>query len=108
LTAIEFFRTISPIEIESQVLLAYQPISSLAKWILRPMNSHGDDNLLCRCLQVRRSTVIDCIAVTGAETVREIAQHTGAGSGCNACHCRIRELLACRTSAVVAVPVTNR
>ena len=63
------------------------------------------DPVLCRCLQVSRSQVVDCIAVSGAETVRQVAVMTGAGSGCLACHCRIKELLAARTrSTAVAVP----
>jgi NAD(P)H-nitrite reductase large subunit len=63
------------------------------------------DPVVCRCLQVCRSQIVDCIAVTGAETVREVVVQTGAGSGCLACHCRIKELLAARTRSVaVAVP----
>ena len=52
----------------------------------------------CRCLGVDRSEVVDCIAVTGAETVREVTAHTGAGSGCTACHRRICDLLNGRTA----------
>jgi NAD(P)H-nitrite reductase large subunit len=65
------------------------------------------DPLVCRCLQVCRSQIVDCIAVSGAETVREVAELTGAGKGCLACHCRIKELLATRTRAVVAVRVAT-
>jgi NAD(P)H-nitrite reductase large subunit len=64
-------------------------------------DSHSDP-LVCRCLQVYRSQIVDCIAVTGAETVREVREQTGAGKGCLACHCRIKELLAARTAAPVA------
>jgi len=69
-------------------------------------DAHSDP-LVCRCLQVHRSQVVDCIAVSGAETVREVAELTGAGKGCLACHCRIKELLAVRTRATVAVRVTQ-
>lgn len=55
------------------------------------------EQVICRCLQVTESQVVDCIAVSGAETVREVAGMTGAGSGCLACHCQIKELLAART-----------
>ena len=58
----------------------------------------SDGNTLCHCLRISRSQVTDCIAVTGAETVSEVADQTGAGSGCMACHCLIRELLATRTA----------
>ena len=44
------------------------------------------------------NVALDAIAVTGAGSVREVIQHTGAGAGCTACHCRIRELLGCRTA----------
>lgn len=64
------------------------------------------DPLVCRCLQVCRSQIIDCIAVTGAETVREVGSHTGAGRGCLACHCRIKELLKARTAATAAAGET--
>jgi NAD(P)H-nitrite reductase large subunit len=67
-------------------------------------DSHADP-LLCRCLQVHRSLVVDCIAVTGAETVREVGEATGAGRGCLACHCRIKELLAARTRSTAVVRV---
>lgn len=64
------------------------------------------DPLVCRCLQVCRSQIVDCIAVTGAESVRDVSGHTGAGSGCLACHCRIKNLLAERTrSATIACAV---
>lgn len=56
------------------------------------------DSVICHCLQVKESQIVDAIAVTGAENVREVSRHTGAGSGCTACHCRIRELLGCRTA----------
>lgn len=57
------------------------------------------DKVLCHCLQIPESQVVDCIAVTGAESVRDISLHTGAGAGCMACHCRIRELIGCRIAA---------
>lgn len=63
------------------------------------------DPILCRCLQVTRSQVVDCIAVSGAETVLEVRGLCGAGAGCLACHCRIKELLATRTRANAACAV---
>ena len=65
---------------------------------------HVPDATLCHCLRISHAEVTDCIAVTGAESVGEVAQQTGAGSGCMACHCRIRELLATRTALNVRVP----
>jgi NAD(P)H-nitrite reductase large subunit len=57
------------------------------------------DRVICHCLQVKESQIVDAIAVTGAESVRDVIRDTGAGAGCTACHCRIRELLGCRTAA---------
>ncbi len=61
------------------------------------------DRMVCHCLQIRESQVVDCIAVTGAETVREVSRHSGAGAGCMACHCRIAELIGCRMTAKTSV-----
>lgn len=61
-------------------------------------HQHCPLSTLCHCLRIERSQVEDCIAVTGAATVREVAEHSGAGSACMACHCRIRELLEARTA----------
>ncbi|REJ71262.1 MAG: hypothetical protein DWQ29_23855, partial [Planctomycetota bacterium] len=36
-------------------------------------------------------------------TIRDVMEQTGAGSGCTACHCRIRELIGCRAGRNVAV-----
>lgn len=55
------------------------------------------DRIVCHCLRVSETQVVDSIAVAGCETVRDVMQEIGAGSGCTACHCRIRELLAVRT-----------
>ncbi len=55
------------------------------------------DSVVCHCLRVSESQVVDCIAVSGCRTVRDVMQQIGAGGGCTACHCRIRELLAART-----------
>jgi bacterioferritin-associated ferredoxin len=61
------------------------------------------DRVICHCLQVKESQIVDAIAITAAETVLDVIQHTGAGAGCTACHCRIRELLGCRTAAAASV-----
>jgi NAD(P)H-nitrite reductase large subunit len=66
------------------------------------------DTVMCHCLQVKESQIVDAIAITGAETVRDVIQHTGAGAGCTACHCRIRELLGCRTAAPGGIAAVAR
>jgi NAD(P)H-nitrite reductase large subunit len=66
------------------------------------------DPVVCYCLRVSESQVVDCIAVTGCETVRDVMQQIGAGGGCTACHCRIRDLLAARTIAPRSAPPRER
>jgi NAD(P)H-nitrite reductase large subunit len=61
-----------------------------------PPNREGSETVLCRCLQVTESTVVDAIAVGSLSTVKEICCETGAGGGCTACHARLRELLSQR------------
>lgn len=60
----------------------------------------ADDEVICRCLNVRRSTIEAAVAVCGLASIRELKSTTGAGDGCTACHARLRELL--RNSASVA------
>jgi NifU-like protein len=69
--------------------------------------SHNEDPLLCRCLAVTQSQVVDCIAVTGAETVRQVTECTGAGRGCLSCHRKIRDLIQERTATTAQVPVAD-
>jgi len=59
-------------------------------------HANSADRVICHCLNVKESAIVDAIAVTGAESVREVIGTTTAGSGCTACHCRIRELIGCR------------
>ena len=57
------------------------------------------DEIVCRCLKVRLSTIATAIDVCGAVTVRDIKCSTGAGDGCMACHARLRQLLQTRANA---------
>jgi NAD(P)H-nitrite reductase large subunit len=82
-----------------------------ADWVgIAPMNhaAVATDRVICHCLQVKESQIVDTIAVTGAESVRDVIQYTGAGAGCTACHCRIRELLGCRTAAPASIAAVGR
>ena len=54
------------------------------------------DAIVCRCLRVRLSAIVDAIAVSEAGTVRELKCLTGAGDGCTACHPRLKALLQAR------------
>jgi bacterioferritin-associated ferredoxin len=61
--------------------------------------------MLCRCLRVTVDEVREVVSTHGARNVSEIAQHTGAGSGCTACHRRLRQVIVeQRTQLVVADP----
>ena len=63
--------------------------------ILAQTHSQTDsvESIVCHCLEVSESTVSDAIAVCGLSSVREICRETGAGSGCTACHARLKQLL---------------
>ncbi|MEZ6064292.1 MAG: (2Fe-2S)-binding protein [Planctomycetaceae bacterium] len=52
------------------------------------------DPLVCRCLQVRQSTVSDCVQLYGAESLQDVRSQCGAGGGCNSCHRKIRDFIA--------------
>ena len=52
------------------------------------------DEVVCHCLGITRSEVVTAVDMTGASSVRDIMRCTEAGTGCTACHSRIRQLLA--------------
>jgi len=51
------------------------------------------ETIICHCLGISESTVADAVAVCGLASVKDVCRETGAGSGCTACHARLRELL---------------
>ena len=59
------------------------------------------DPVVCRCLQVHESQVVECIDTYGLDSVPEIKGHCGAGGGCNSCHRRIRQLIQSRRDPLV-------
>lgn len=52
------------------------------------------DRVICPCLQVRESEIRGAIEYGGAESVKCVMKHTGAGTGCTSCHLTIRRMLA--------------
>lgn len=50
------------------------------------------DKVVCRCLNVDRQTLVDCIA-GGAETLAALQEATGCGTGCGGCIRRIHPML---------------
>ena len=51
------------------------------------------DPVVCHCLQINESTIRDVVARCPAMNLRQMGEQTGAGSGCTACHRRLRQLL---------------
>ncbi|MFN8855047.1 MAG: (2Fe-2S)-binding protein [Planctomycetaceae bacterium] len=65
-----------------------------------PPELHDEhDEIVCRCLKVRLSTIATAIDVCGAATIRDLKCSTGAGDGCMACHARLRLMLQSRATA---------
>jgi bacterioferritin-associated ferredoxin len=51
------------------------------------------ETIVCHCLGISESAVADAVAICGLATVKDVCRETGAGSGCTACHARLRELV---------------
>ncbi|MFG0335550.1 MAG: (2Fe-2S)-binding protein [Maioricimonas sp. JB049] len=64
----------------------------------------SEDNILCRCLKVTESRVVEAIVRDSASSVRDVQRSCEAGGGCMACHRRIRALLqaACESAGCEA------
>ncbi len=50
--------------------------------------------IVCLCHGVSERAVDSCVDA-GARSVEEVGLMSGAGMGCGACHCQIKERLAC-------------
>ncbi|MEZ0314026.1 MAG: bacterioferritin-associated ferredoxin [Myxococcota bacterium] len=50
--------------------------------------------IVCLCHGVSERAVDSCVDA-GARTVEEVGLMSGAGMGCGACHCQIKERIAC-------------
>jgi bacterioferritin-associated ferredoxin len=59
------------------------------------------DPVICRCLQVRESAVVAAVATEGCRSLCQLACSTGAGSGCTACHRKLRQYFAERRHAAL-------
>lgn len=49
-----------------------------------------DGPVVCHCLGVTEGQLVSAVAVQDLRTLQEVRRLTGAGTGCNACHRRIR------------------
>ena len=63
--------------------------------------------IVCHCLQVTESTLVDALTTLEIRTVKDLRRHTGAGDGCTACHSRLREYLAERAYSSSASPICS-
>ena len=59
---------------------------------------HSPDPVVCHCLHVTEMEILGAISTGVVETLKSAMECTGAGTGCTACHQRIRELLRERRS----------
>jgi len=66
-----------------------------------PVPTDEVDPVICRCLQVRESQVVDAVTTSGCQSLCQIACATGAGSGCTACHRKLRQYFAERRHAAL-------
>jgi bacterioferritin-associated ferredoxin len=46
--------------------------------------------VVCHCLGVTEEQLVSAVAAFDLQTLNEVRRRTGAGTGCNACHQRIR------------------
>ena len=51
------------------------------------------EKIVCHCLQIMESQVHDAAVIGGLLTLKDVMNCTRAGSGCTACHQRIRDLI---------------
>ena len=51
------------------------------------------DRIVCHCLGIRESAVRHAVEIGGSQCVRDVMAQTEAGTGCTACHGRIKALL---------------
>jgi len=54
------------------------------------------DRVVCRCLQVTESELLEVMTTEEVQDLKDVRRHTGAGSGCMVCHRLIKCYLARR------------
>jgi NAD(P)H-nitrite reductase large subunit len=53
----------------------------------------ASDQIVCRCLRVTETELAEALSTEEICDLKDVRRHTGAGSGCMACHRRIKEYL---------------
>lgn len=71
-----------------------------------PTREISADRVVCHCLRVSAGQIAAEIDAGTVETVRCVMKKTGAGRGCMACHCTIRQMLGGQTVVCDAEPQT--
>jgi bacterioferritin-associated ferredoxin len=51
------------------------------------------ETIICHCLQISESTIVDAVGVCGMSSFKEVCHETGAGTGCTACHLRLKAMI---------------
>lgn len=51
------------------------------------------DELICDCMDVYKSKIVEAIKSKGLKTIDEVGEETEAGIGCGGCHDAIQEIL---------------
>lgn len=67
---------------------------AVAQQIAEAIHPFSTSDFVCYCYEVTEAKIRATIDQHGAQSVEEVTLHTQAGSGCTACHCRIRRMLA--------------
>ena len=49
--------------------------------------------IVCQCLQVTESQIIEAICSKELRSIHELRRHTAAGEGCTACHARLESYI---------------
>ena len=51
------------------------------------------DELICNCMQIYKSTIVETIKEQKLKTVEEVGESTDAGTACGECQEKIQEIL---------------
>jgi len=51
------------------------------------------DRVVCRCLQVTESQIVETIETLTIRSVKDLRRETGAGDGCTCCHQHLKDLI---------------
>lgn len=53
----------------------------------------SSDEIICNCMEVYKSEIVEAIKSKGLKTVEEVGEATDAGTGCGGCQDDIQEIL---------------